>query len=291
MKKLFLYILILLSIIILQSCARMEDGEPGLTSDDTKSLIIGVWESENYVVSFGNDGFYSAYIADEFIDSGDYTQSKNIVSCQNSYFNRTTIYTIEEVSDDLLKVNIDYKDLYGNKKTKSEVIHMENESLFSNILSLLRRDLKKQSKLQRLIKRTNKELANLSECIQKAKSFEYPNDATAMFAEKVLEKYSRSIMQIDSASLSTEKSIWVYAHDYLDLSVYEERLKLSAGSLDDSKNAIQKDMKAFVDISLKSINLAMNTKYSFYLSSIELKNFDFDNGSLSARFELTINFR
>ena len=49
-------------------------------------------------------------------------------------------------------------------------------------------------------------------------------------------------------------------------------------------------MKAFVDISLKSINLAMNTKYSFYLSSIELKNFDFDNGSLSARFELTINF-
>lgn len=119
MKKLFLYILILLSIIILQSCARTEDGEPGSTSDDTKSLIIGVWESENYVVSFGNDGFYSAYIADEFIDSGDYAQSKNIVSCQNSYFNRTTIYTVEEVSDDLLKVNIDYKDLYGNKKTKS----------------------------------------------------------------------------------------------------------------------------------------------------------------------------
>ena len=115
MKKLFLYILILLSIIILQSCARTEDGEPGSTSDNTKSLIIGVWESENYVVSFGNDGFYSAYITDEFIDSGDYTQSKNIVSCQNSYFNRTTIYTIEEVSDDLLKVNIDYKDLYGNK--------------------------------------------------------------------------------------------------------------------------------------------------------------------------------
>ena len=41
MKKLFLYILILLSIIILQSCARTEDGEPGSTSDDTKSLIIG----------------------------------------------------------------------------------------------------------------------------------------------------------------------------------------------------------------------------------------------------------
>lgn len=168
---------------------------------------------------------------------------------------------------------------------------MENESLFSNILSLLRRDLKKQSKLQRLIKRTNKELANLSECIQKAKSFEYPNDATAMFAEKVLEKYSRSIMQIDSASLSTEKSIWVYAHEYIDLSVYEEKFKLPAGSLYDSKNAIQKDMKAFVDISLKSINLAMNSKYSFYLSSIDLKNFDFDNVSLSARFELKINFR
>ena len=37
-------------------------------------------------------------------------------------------------------------------------------------------------------------------------------------------------------------------------------------------------------------NLALNTKYSFYVSPIELKNFDFDNGPLSARFEQTINF-
>ena len=177
---------------------------------------------------------------------------------------------------------------------------MENESLFSNILSLLRRDLKKQSKLQRLIKRTNKELANLSECIQKAKSFEYPNDATAMFAEKILDKYYNSIMQIDSTSLSTKKSIWAYAHEYLDLSFYEEKLTVASITLSyvdfsvllsSLKDDICSNMKTFVVLSLNLVNLAMNFQYSFYLVSIDLKKYDFNNGSLSVQFELIIDFR
>lgn len=177
---------------------------------------------------------------------------------------------------------------------------MENESLFSNILSLLRRDLKKQSKLQRLIKRTNKELANLSECIQKAKSFEYPNDATAMFAEKILDKYYNSIMQIDSTSLSTKKSIWAYAHEYLDLSFYEKKLTVASITLSyvdfsvllsSLKDDICSNMKTFVVLSLNLVNLAMNFQYSFYLVSIDLKKYDFNNGSLSVQFELIIDFR
>ena len=105
---------------------------------------------------------------------------------------------------------------------------MKNENLFFNTSSLLCEDLKKQSNLQSLIERTNKELANLSEYIQKAKSFEYP-DATARFANKILSKYTSSILQqIDSASLSTRKSIWVYAKDCIDLSYYEEKLKAAA---------------------------------------------------------------
>ena len=177
---------------------------------------------------------------------------------------------------------------------------MENENLFSETLSLLCEDSKEQSNLQSLIERINQELVNLRECILTAKSFEYPNDETAMFAEKVLNKYWHSILQIDSAFLSTKKSICVYANDCVDLSPHEEKLKVAAITfshvdfsllLDDFKEVICDDMNTFVEFSLKLIDYAMNFKYSFYLESINLKKFNYDNNHLSVQFELIINFR
>lgn len=175
---------------------------------------------------------------------------------------------------------------------------MKNENLFFNTSSLLCEDLKKQSNLQSLIERTNKELANLSEYIQKAKSFEYP-DATARFANKILSKYTSSILQqIDSASLSTRKSIWVYAKDCIDLSYYEEKLKAAAISnshvnfaflLDDFKEKIRDDMKTFAELSLNLINSAIVFRYSFYLESISVKKFDFHDDVLTVQLELILN--
>ena len=121
-----------------------------------------------------------------------------------------------------------------------------------------------------------------------------------MFAEKILDKYYNSIMQIDSTSLSTKKSIWAYAHEYLDLSFYEKKLTVASITLSyvdfsvllsSLKDDICSNMKTFVVLSLNLVNLAMNFQYSFYLVSIDLKKYDFNNGSLSVQFELIIDFR
>ena len=57
------------------------------------------------------------------------------------------------------------------------------------------------------------------------------------------------------------------------------------------KDDICSNMKTFVVLSLNLVNLAMNFQYSFYLVSIDLKKYDFNNGSLSVQFELIIDFR
>lgn len=176
---------------------------------------------------------------------------------------------------------------------------MGNENLFSNASNLSCEDLEKQSNLKDLIERTNNELSNLHQCILKAKSFKYPNDETARFAEKVLNKYSHSVLQIDSTSLSTKKSIWVYANDCVVLSSYEEQIKASAIALshvdfsvwlEDYKEKIYDDMRDFIELSLKLINSAMDFKFSFYLESINLKKFEYDN-ALTVQLEVLINVR
>lgn len=118
MKKLLFFALAFLPIFVLQSCSDSNKDEPESEGESTLS-IIGVWESGNHFISFGSDGFYAAYIADEFIDSGSYVQSKDVVSCQNTYFNRKTTYTIKSISDTELKADITYTDVYGNSHNET----------------------------------------------------------------------------------------------------------------------------------------------------------------------------
>lgn len=117
MKKiLFLMAMTFLAIFFFQSCSESDKDELDIND---KPDITGVWENNNYFISFGSGGFYSAYIADEFIDSGNYTQSKDVILCKNTYFNRNTIYTIKGISDTELKAEITYTDLYGNNNKKN----------------------------------------------------------------------------------------------------------------------------------------------------------------------------
>lgn len=116
MKKL---LLLLLFPFVLFACGS-DDKDKDEDIDDPKS-IVGVWENDNYFVSFNSDGFYSAYIADEFIDSGNYTRSESKVSCENTYFRRKTIYTIKSISDTKLNVDITYTDVYGENQNKTIV--------------------------------------------------------------------------------------------------------------------------------------------------------------------------
>lgn len=97
------------------SCSSSDDP---VIPDEKPRSIVGVWENGNNFISFNNDGFYSAYIADNFIDSGDYARVENVVSCHNTYFNRKTTYTIKTISDTKLDVDISYTDLDGNINKK-----------------------------------------------------------------------------------------------------------------------------------------------------------------------------
>lgn len=119
MKKI-LYLLVMVLPLVFTSCSSDDDIQKEETGNENlSSSIIGTWKSGNYFVSFGEDGFYSAYIAEEFIDSGDYKQVENEVSCSNNYFNRKTIYTIKDISETEMKVEISYTDLYGGANSKT----------------------------------------------------------------------------------------------------------------------------------------------------------------------------
>lgn len=85
MKKTLFTLLSVFVCFVFLSCSKDENNT---SEEENFPKIIGTWESGNYFVSFGNDGFYSAYIGDEFIDSGDYDLSMNTVPCSNHYFNR-----------------------------------------------------------------------------------------------------------------------------------------------------------------------------------------------------------
>lgn len=111
--------LILLATLFVSCSSSDDDNEPNIPPIEKPQSIVGVWENGNNFISFNSDEFYSAYIADEFIDSGNYTRVENVVSCENTYFSRKTTYTIKSISDTKLSVDISYTDLDGkvNKKT------------------------------------------------------------------------------------------------------------------------------------------------------------------------------
>ena len=174
---------------------------------------------------------------------------------------------------------------------------MENENSVSNSKSR-----SSTSNLQSLIERINDELEHLNQCIQDAKSFEYPDEKVGKLAKKLLNKYSHSIVQIDNSSLSASKSIWIYSKDFIDLSTYEEELTASSITLshvdfsvllDKIKKNIRDEILVFVVKSLYSINSAIDFKYSFCLLDIITRDFTFDETSqkLQAQFELVLDVR
>lgn len=134
MKKMLFMLPMLAVLFIISSCSKddeLQKDEIENNDDLSSPSIIGTWEDGNYFVSFGEDGFYSAYIADEFIDSGDYDQTENEISCLNNYFNRETIYTIKNISDTEMNVEISYVDLHGERKHKTLNLTKSNDAIVS----------------------------------------------------------------------------------------------------------------------------------------------------------------
>ncbi|MBO7145499.1 MAG: hypothetical protein J6W13_11825 [Salinivirgaceae bacterium] len=78
---------------------------------------IGVWESGKYFIALSEDHTISAYVAPNFIDGGMYSISDDkVITCKNTFYVRTTTYTIESIDDKNMKVKINYM---GNDGTES----------------------------------------------------------------------------------------------------------------------------------------------------------------------------
>ena len=105
------------------ACSDSENNDNSNNPPQEESVsIIGTWENENYFVSFGDDGFYCSYFGDDFIDSGNYEQSDNEVTCVNTYFNRSTSFIVLDATENQISVEISYTDLSGNSNSKNMVL-------------------------------------------------------------------------------------------------------------------------------------------------------------------------
>lgn len=112
--------LILLASVLIGLTGCGSDDEPKEnTQNPVKYSVVGVWESDNYFLSFSEDGYCAAYIAEDYIDSGSYTQNGNIIECNNPYFNTTAKYTITKRTNVQLDVDVVYTDRRGKERNTS----------------------------------------------------------------------------------------------------------------------------------------------------------------------------
>lgn len=120
-KKILFVLFAFLYAVSLVSCGGddNEKDEPTPPQDNTITLskIEGVWASGDYFVSFSSDKFCTAFVAPVFLDSGSFQLADGVVTCRNSYFNHSTIYTIKSVTDSKMSVEVAYTDFRGDNKT------------------------------------------------------------------------------------------------------------------------------------------------------------------------------
>ena len=99
--------------------------------------------------------------------------------------------------------------------------------------------------------------------------------------------------------MSTQKSIWINANDFIDLKKYEENLNTYAITcshvdfsiiLDAAKENVAHDVQSFASNAFELINTAMGN-YVFYIENVIIHNFNFDDSdnSLSVQLELIID--
>lgn len=133
--KYILFIAIIISqTILLSSCTKESEDKneiEDIINEDKQLPITGTWSNGDYFVSFSNDGYYSAYIADAFIDSGTYERVNNEINCSNYYFQRHTIFKIKDLSDTEMTIKITYTDIWGNTNEEEKTLNKTDDAIVS----------------------------------------------------------------------------------------------------------------------------------------------------------------
>ena len=126
MKKTLLMIQMAVCLFGFMACSSSDDDNIIQEMEQVaikQSDLIGVWISGDYFVSFNNKWFYSAFLDDYFIDSGNYdiNSDNNNVFTLNPITRKSTEYRIIDKTDNVLKAEISYTNMDGQqfKKTMS----------------------------------------------------------------------------------------------------------------------------------------------------------------------------
>lgn len=137
-------LLTLALLLTLVSCGGSDSkDEPG----DNKYDVVGVWGNGNYFVSFASDGTYVAYLGSEFIDGGSFLQDKNILTCNNPYFNRNTVYIIKSIENGDMSVTAKYIDVSGRSYEKLIVFKKSDKAPLLKEETLTGKDIKWVSRM------------------------------------------------------------------------------------------------------------------------------------------------
>lgn len=108
----------ILASIMLCACGSDDNNEVENQPEIKEYSEVGVWTSGKYFISI-DGSFLCAYFAPNMLDCGTYSKVDKTLLTQNSYFAKTTKYTIKSIDETTLSVNIDYVDLLGKEQTVS----------------------------------------------------------------------------------------------------------------------------------------------------------------------------
>ncbi|MBO7279967.1 MAG: hypothetical protein J6V00_02265 [Bacteroidaceae bacterium] len=120
------FIILLLSLSFLFGCEINPVQQDSPLKGATEN-IQGLWsEDEHFVVIEGNH--IKVHISPNFIDSGEFTYSNDIIECKNEYTNSTTSYKVVGLSDKQLALEVSYRDVDGFIKDTMLVLEKSNKT-------------------------------------------------------------------------------------------------------------------------------------------------------------------
>lgn len=114
MKKFLLPLVLIVPILAFSMCGG--DDEPDKPDEPkiTNQTLAGVWENGGMFISFTEDGFYCTCLTDNFIASGAYSISNDVVKCNNAYYGTELSLSVSDIAADNIKGKVNYVDFDGN---------------------------------------------------------------------------------------------------------------------------------------------------------------------------------
>jgi hypothetical protein len=106
-----------------------EEAEETPTPEPPKPIeITGVWRDGDFFISFDANGYYSAHLSEEHLDTGAYSIEDNIVTCKNNYNAKTTTYDISEANETTIRCKATYSPYNAEAKTESRTFTKTDET-------------------------------------------------------------------------------------------------------------------------------------------------------------------